>query len=379
MGKIHVVALSKQEREELQTLISTGAGAAQLLRNARILLKADQSRHGPGWEDQRISEALEVSVATIERVRLRFREGGLRAALGRRQPVRASKPRAIDGEQEAHLIAIACSPPPSGQARWTIRLLTDKLIELEYVETVSHETVRQVMRANQLKPWLKKMWVIPPKANAEFVYYMEDVLEVYTRPQDQLLPLICLDERPVQLLSDKHPPLPILPDHPFRYDYEYEREGVTNLFMFFAPLLAWRHVKVTKQRTKVDFAHCIRDLVDLHFTKAQRITVVRDQLNTHGPDALYEAFPPSEARRLLQRIEFHSTPKHGSWLNMAEIELSVLSRQCLDRRIPDPATLTTELNAWQATRNAARSTVDWRFTTADARIKLKRLYPSIQS
>jgi transposase len=375
MGKRYVVTLTKTERHRLLSMIAVGEGRAMVLRNARILLKADQGMHGPDWQDWQISEAFEVSVATIERVRQRFVEEGLEAVLQRR--ARAPQTPLVDGEQEAHLIALACSTPPAGRARWTLELLADKMIELDYIERVSSETVRRVLHRNELKPWLQAMWVIPPEANAAFVYHMEDVLAVYTRPFDPLRPLVCFDERPVQLLSEMRTPLPPEPGQLARYDYEYKREGSVNLFLFFAPLLAWRHVKVTDRRTKVDFAHCMRDLVDSHFPSATGITVVRDQLNTHGPEALYEAFAPAEARRLLDRLEFHSTPKHGSWLNMAEIEFSVLARQCLDRRLPDQQTLTTEVGAWQADRNTARATVDWRFTTEDARIKLKRLYPTI--
>jgi hypothetical protein len=221
------------------------------------------------------------------------------------------------------------------------------------------------------------MWVIAPEQNAAFVYHMEDVLEVYQRPADETTPLVYFDERPVQLIREVREPLPAQPGQAERYDYEYHREGTANLFMFFAPLAAWRHVKVTERRTKIDFAHCMRDLVDIHFPHATTIVVVRDQLNTHGPDALYEAFAAEEAQRILARLEFHYTPKHGSWLSMAEIELSVLSQQCLSRRIPDKCTLEREVGAWEAERNGTLATVDWRFTTADARIKLKRLYPSI--
>jgi hypothetical protein len=168
------------------------------------------------------------------------------------------------------------------------------------------------------------------------------------------------------------------PGQPERYDYEYRREGVANLFMPFAPLQNWRHVKVTDRRTKADWAECMRDLVDIHFPEASRITVVLDQLNTHNPAALYEVFAPAEAKRILDRLEFHFTPKHGSWLNMAEIELSVLNRQCLDRYLPDKTTLAQETMAWETERNTNGATVDWRFTTEDAHIKLKRLYPSIK-
>jgi hypothetical protein len=207
---------------------------------------------------------------------------------------------------------------------------------------------------------------------------MEDILDVYARPDDPRFPLVCLDETSKQLIEEIRTPVPAEPGQPERYDYEYERNGVQNLFMCFAPLSDWRHVKVTERRTKVDWAACVRELVDVHFPAAERIRLVEDNLNTHTPAALYEAFPPAEARRILDRLEFHYTPKHGSWLNMAEIELSVLGRQCLDRRIADKAILEQEVAAWEQTRNARKATVNWRFTTADARIKLKRLYPSIE-
>jgi hypothetical protein len=206
---------------------------------------------------------------------------------------------------------------------------------------------------------------------------MEDVLEVYHRPYDPKRPLVCFDEGTKQQVKETRCPLPFAPGQVAKYDYEYERNGTSNLFMFFAPLEAWRHLKLTDQRTMIDWAHCMRDLVDVHFPDADRIVVVMDNLNTHKLASLYEAFPPAEARRIAEKLEIHYTPKHGSWLNMAEIELSVLSRQCLNRRIPDQPTLRHEIAAWETQRNDAASTVNWRFTTADARIKLKRLYPSI--
>ena len=206
---------------------------------------------------------------------------------------------------------------------------------------------------------------------------MENVLEVYKRPHRENHPLVCLDEANKQLVKETRLPLLMKPREVTRYDYEYERNGTSNLFIMFAPLEAWRHVKVTDRRTKLDWAHCIKDLVDVHFPAAETITIVQDNLNTHKPASLYEAFAPQEARRLLDKLEFVYTPKHGSWLNMAEIELSVLAKQCLDRRIPDQATLTKETAAWQQARNQHAATVNWRFTTEDARIKLKRLYPSL--
>ncbi len=207
---------------------------------------------------------------------------------------------------------------------------------------------------------------------------MEDVLDLYAEPYDPQRPQVCLDESPYQLVSEKRQPVLVAPGHPARYDYEYKREGTCNLFMFFQPLAGWRHVKVTERRTGVDFAQCLQELVDVHFPEAEVIRLVTDQLNTHTPAVLYEAFAPEEARRIARKIEWHDTPKHGSWLNMAEIELSVLSRQCLERRVPDMATLQAEVAAWQERRNATESSITWRFTAEDARIKLKKLYPSIQ-
>ena len=218
--------------------------------------------------------------------------------------------------------------------------------------------------------------MIPPKASAAFVAAMEDVLEVYQRPHDPARPLVCLDETSKQLVAETRTPLPMLPGQPARYDYEYRRNGTANLFMLFAPLEGWRHVKVTAQRTAIDYAHVLRELSDVHFAAADRIVLLQDNLNTHCPASLYEAFPAPEARRLVERFEWHYTPKHGSWLNLAESELAVLVRQCLDRRIDDAAALAREVEAWLARRNAHHAKADWRFTTEDARIKLKNLYPA---
>jgi transposase len=369
--KRYIVTLTAEEREMLQTMIHSGTERARKMTRARILLKADQ-----GWRDAAIATALDVGITTVERTRQRFVLEGLDAALKPRPP-RRQYYRKLDGEQEARLVALVCSSPPEGYGHWSMRLLADKVVELNIVDSVSHETIRRVLQDNELKPWLKEEWCIPPKANAEFVYHMEDVLDVYTQPEDPRVPLVCFDESPEQLVSETRQPLPLKPGKPQCYDYEYRREGVANVFMFFAPLQNWRTVKITDRRTKADWAECMRELVDVHFPDAPRIKVVQDQLNTHRPSALYEVFAPAEAKRILNRLEFHSTPKHGSWLNMAEIELSVLNRQCLDRCVPDKETLIRETAAWAAKRNSDAATINWRFTTADARIKLKRLYPSI--
>lgn len=225
---------------------------------------------------------------------------------------------------------------------------------------------------------MKKEWCIPPKANAQFVCNMEDVLEVYQRPYDPKRPQVCMDETSKQLLADTRDPLPAQLGHPERFDYEYQREGVANLFMFSEPLMGKRHVKVSQRRTRRDWALAMRDLSDVYYPEAEVIVIVMDNLNTHSPASFYETFDPAEALRLANRFEFHYTPKHGSWLNVAEIELSVLSRQCLDRRIPDQGILDREAKAWEDERNAQVVKVLWRFTTADARIKLKHLYPLIE-
>lgn len=204
---------------------------------------------------------------------------------------------------------------------------------------------------------------------------MEDVLDLYAEPYDPRYPVVCFDESPYQFISEVRQPLPVRPGQPARYDYEYRREGTCNLFLFFEPLQGWRHVKVTARRTAQDFAYCMQDVVDVHFPQAAVISVVLDNLNTHTPAALYATFPPAEACRILRKLDFHYTPKHGSWLNMAEIEFAVVSTQCLDRRLGHQETVCRAVAAWERSRNAQKATVDWRFTTAKARCKLKHVYP----
>jgi DDE superfamily endonuclease len=206
---------------------------------------------------------------------------------------------------------------------------------------------------------------------------MEAVLDVYKRPRNPDCPLVCLDETSKQLLRETRVPIPMKPGQPARHDYEYERNGTANLFLMFAPLEGWRQVKVTDRRTAIDYASVLKELSDVHFPNATQITLLQDNLNTHLPASLYEAFPAHEARRLVERFEWVYTPKHGSWLDMAESELSVLSSQCLDRRIPDKQILSSEVAAWVSDRNKHNTKADWQFTTQDARIKLKHLYPII--
>ena len=226
-----------------------------------------------------------------------------------------------------------------------------------------------------MKPHLRKCWVIPPEQNAAFVACMEDILDLYHRPYDPKKPWVCMDEKLIQLVGETRLPIPAKPGQPQRYDYEYERNDTAVNFLFSEPLTGWRKVNIRSRKTSVDWAFETRDLLDVDYPDAEIVTVVCDNLNTHTIASLYEAFEPAQARRLARRLELHYTPKHGSWLNIAEIELSVLSQQCLDKRIPDIETLRVETKAWEQARNENQKAVDWRFTTDDARIKLKRLYP----
>jgi hypothetical protein len=246
----------------------------------------------------------------------------------------------------------------------------------QYCRQGQRQHDRASFKKNILKPHLKEQWVIPPKANSAFVAAMEDVLEVYHRPHDPDYPLVCVDESSKQLIEETRTPIPMKPGQPARYDYEYERNGTANLFMMFAPLEGWRHVKVTDRHTAVDYANVLKELSDTHLPDAKKIVLVQDNLNTHTPASLYESFPADEARRLVERFEWHYTPKHGSWLNLAESELGVLSSQCLDRRMSDKSFLAREVEAWEADRNKKHTRANWRFTTENARVKLKHLYPS---
>ncbi|HEX6507679.1 MAG TPA: IS630 family transposase [Chloroflexota bacterium] len=375
MVKMYRVSLSEAQRLLLQKTVSSGSASARRLAHARILLKADEGPEGPGCIDTVIAEAVEVSVSTVKRVRQRCIQEGVEAAL-RHRPPEVPKSCKLDGKQEAHLTALACSAPPEGRRRWTLRLLAQRFAVLECGEVISHELVRHTLDKNDLKPHLKQQWCIPPKQNAEFVWRMEDVLDVYTRPYDPKNPQICFDEVPKQLVADSRLPLPLRPGTPAREDYEYERHGTANLFLWYEPLAGRRHVEVTAHRTRIDWAECIKDLVYVHYPDAERIVLVLDNLNIHSPASLYAAFPPAEAKRLADKLEIHWTPKHGSWLNAVEIELAILATQCLDRRIPDRETLGQEVAAWEDARNALRASVHWRFRTEDARIKLRHLYPT---
>jgi hypothetical protein len=303
-------------------------------------------------------------------------EEGFEAVLVHKYSPRSARTRIFDGAAEAKLTALACSAPPKGRKRWTLQLLEEQVVELKIVDRASDNTIGRTLK-NLLKPHLQKQWVIPPDANAAFVAGMEDVLEVYQRPHDPEYPVVCVDETSKQLIAETRVPITAKPGQPARHDYEYKRNGTANLFMIFAPLEGWRHVEVTDRHAGVDYAQILKDISDTHFPNAKKIVLVQDNLNTHKPASLYEAFPAAQARRLVQRFEWHYTPKHGSWLDMAGSELSVLSGQCLDRRIADKPALIEEVAAWEGSRNRKHVKTDWQFTTDDARVKLKRVYPAL--
>ena len=361
------VELSEAERAELTALLSGGRHAARKLKRAQILLAADA-----GVSDEAITSSVSVSGSTVYRTKRRFVEGNLELALS--EEARPGAARKLSGKERALLVATACSSPPEGRKRWTLDLLAGAMVKLTEHDGLSRETIRRRLAEDDLKPWRRDMWCIP-QVDGSYVARMEDVLDLYAEQPDPKRPVVCFDESPTQLIGEVRQPIPAAPGQLERYDCEYRRNGTANLFVFLDAHKSWRHVKVTEQRTARDFAICMRDLADTHYADADLIRVVLDNLSTHNPGALYETFPPPEAHRILQRLEFHYTPKHASWLNMVEIEIGVLRGQCLDRRIGEREVLIAQIEAWQRQRNASGASVNWKFTTQKARHKLARAYP----
>jgi len=361
------IELSQAEREALTTMLSGGKHAARKLKRAQILLAADA-----GSSDDEIACTVAVGGSTVYRTKRRFVEGNLERALS--EEPRPGAERKLSGKEEALLVATACASPPEGRARWTLELLAGAIVKLTEHKSLSHETVRRRLAENDIKPWRKDMWCIP-HVDGEYVARMEDVLDLYAEAPNRKRPVVCFDESPVQLIGEVRQPIPAAPGQLERYDYEYRRNGTVNLFVVIDVHRPWRKVKVTERRAAEDYAQCMRELVDVHYPNAEYIRVVQDNLSTHTAGALYQAFPPAEARRILRRLEFHYTPKHASWLNMVEIEIGVLRGQCLDRRIDDPKRLRREVAAWERQRNAARARIKWMFTTDKARAKMGHAYP----
>src|SRR6195256_5658063 len=361
------VELTQYERNALLALLSGGKQAARKLKRAQILLAADA-----GVSDDEIAASVGVGGSTVYRTKRRFVEGNLERALS--EEPRPGAERKLTGKEEALLVATACARPPEGRARWTLNLLAGAMVKLTEHKSLSHETVRRRLAENGLKPWRKDMWCIP-QVDGEYVARMEDVLDLYAEAPDPKRRVVCFDESPVQPIGEVPQPIPAAPGQLERYDYEYRRNGTVNLFVVIDVHRPWRKVKVTERRAAEDYVQRMRELVDVHYPNAEYIRVVQDNLSTHSGGALYQAFPPAEARRILRRLKFHYTPKHASWLNMVEIEIGVLRSQCLDRRIDDPKRLLSEIAAWERQRNAARARIKWMFTTDKARAKMGHAYP----
>ncbi len=366
------VNLTTDEQNELELITSQGKTAARKIKRAQILLLADKRIH----EDQEIAEILNVSTSTIYRTKRHFVEYGLTEAL--EEGSRSGQPRKLTAQQEALLIATTCSTPPPGRCRWTLTLLGDQLITLTEIESISLETIRQRLKQNDLKPWQKKMWCIGT-LDAAYIAAMEHILDLYAEPADPNRPIVNFDEAGKQLVAQVNEPLPIIPGSCAKEDYEYERAGMANIFMFLDRHRRWRKTKVTKNKKSVDFATCMRELVDKDYPDAKVVRVILDNFATHSEASFYKAFPAPEARRILRRLEFHYTPKHASWLNMAEIEIGNMNQQCLDRRIPNANMLAKELEQWQTQRNSEKASINWIFDVNKAREKLSSAYGKLTS
>lgn len=365
------VYLTPQQRHELETLTRAGSGKVRTTTRAQILLLADRVQ-GKRLTQRLIAEMLGCSTARVGRVCRNFVDEGLHIALNEKP--RLGGPLKITGEVEAQLVVLACSEPPEGRKRWTLRLLAEQMMVLGYIDSLSNVTVYRKLKANEIKPWQLKSWCIG-KPSAKFVAKMEDVLDVYARPYDPRFPVVCLDETSKELRSTPRGSKPTTPGQSAREDYEYGRHGTANVFLAVEPLAGRRTVRVTERRTSVDFAEELRRIVEEDYRHAEKVVLVTDNLNTHTVNALYEAFEPEVARQITRRVEWHYTPEHASWLNIAEIELAALATQCLNRRIASKDDLERQTTAWQDARNQKQARVVWQFHTEDARIKLRRLYP----
>jgi len=362
------VDLSQCERDELGALVSGGKLPVRRLKRMQILLAADA-----GVGDEAIAASVQTSGSTIYRTKKRFVEISLEAALS--EEPRAGAARKLSGKEEVQLVALACSDAPEGCARWTLKLLANALVELVEHQSISCDTIRRRLDDNDLKPWQKKMWCIA-KIDGDYIARMEDLLDLYAEPHDPKRPVVCFDESPIQLIGEVRVPITPKPGKRYRYDSEYKRNGTANLFVMVDANRSWRKVKVTDRRANQDFAVCMRDLADIDYPDADKIRVVMDNLSTHTASALYQTFPADEARRILRRLEFHYTPRHASWLNIVEIEIGVIRRQCLDRRIDSRARLETEVRAWERRRTESGARIRWMFSTDQARVKMAKSYPA---
>jgi transposase len=384
------VNLSTEEIAKLKSITHKGAGeSARSIMHANILLFTNDNLGEKKKSIRETAELFDISPMTVNQVRRLYAIAGLEAALARKTRLSPPHISKITGDFEAQVIAAALAPAPRGRSRWTLRLLAEYCTEKKYIVSISHSAVGEMLNTNQVKPHLSQYWCTPKEHDAEFVLSMEDVLGIYEREYNAQIPVICMDEKPVQLLDEIRErvgaqPLSIDPDTGIsrpgkteKIDSEYIRCGTASIFMFTEPLGGWRHTVALKTRKKGDFAFLMREISERYYPEVEKILIVADNLNTHTRAAFYEAFEPKIAYALAQKFEFHYTPKHGSWLNIAESELSSLSIQCLgNQRIKSIEELNEILTAWEVERNIRQKGVNWQFTAENARIKLKRLYPT---
>lgn len=371
----YVVRLTRKEREELRIIVSKGKSASRAIKRAHVLLLLDRNADVKCAIDE-LNRVLCISRSTVYNILNDYRRRGVECIYRKKRatpPVKAK----ITGEVEAHLIALACHAPPEGYCKWTLRLLSERMVQLDYIDSISHSSVGKVLRENSLKPHLVEQWCIPKEQSSDFAACIEDVLEVYSRPYDERFPVVCMDEKPLQLLGEARKGRR-RSNGVMIQDSEYVRNGTCSIFLFTEPLAGFRHANALEHRTKVDWARRMKWLADEIYPDAEKIIMVCDNLNTHAKSSFYEAFPPAEALRIARRFEFHYTPKHGSWLDIAEIELAALSKQCLGkRRIDNLDDLNAELEKWHTGRNNRQKGVEWHFTNEEARVKLKHLYPLV--
>ena len=380
-GRKWRVVLEEAERKFLKRMKSRKKKpCAGVMKRVDILLRADESEgSGRLMTNDEIAAKVGVSPATVTNVCRDFCERGLLETLEYRRGEGSDTARLkATGDVEALVVAKACTPPPEGRCRWTISLLADEMAVVLEGWAPSRATVGRVLQRNDLRPHVTQYWVIPPDCDAEFVAAMEEVLDLYQLPFDPMRPLWCMDEKPVQLLASAREEVPAAPGSPKKVDDEYVRDGTCSVFAFCRPHTGDIFHSVEPTRTAIDWANQVRRLVDEVEPDAERIILICENLNTHCVASLYKAFPAPEAHRIAGRIEIHHTPKHGSWLDIAEIAINIMTRECLDRRIESIEVLTSELAAWQELYDADPTPVDWQFTASDGRTKLKRLYPDFE-
>ena len=371
------IYLSKKERHIIRHFQKKTSSANARTRCA-ILLFADLSRY-PGKSYNDIATASGACISTVIRTLSDFLASGfVKTITPNRNPKSNVANLKVTGDIEAKIIATACSPAPKGYVRWTLNLLYNQMrVVLEDQISISRATIGRALVKNDLRPHLNNYWCIPPTEDAEFVAHMEDILDVYQQPYDPEYPLWCMDEKPYQILGDSREPLPMRPGDITKTDSEYVRNGTVSIFCFIQPHSGRILHAVEPTRTAVDWAEKIKYLVDEIEPNAKKIILVMDNLNTHSISSLYKAFPPEEARRIARKLEVHYTPKHGSWLDIAEIGINIMTRECLNRRIPSIEALREELRAWNDEYDKNPSPINWQFQAEDSRIKLKSLYPDI--